>query len=438
MIRKLGTNEYVTWLTARAGSINFVVAASVSGPLEEAILRKALDLLPQRHPLLRARIEVQGDQSVFVIDDVPPLPLRVEVRNSDDHWQYESEKEINQSLPWSVGPLVRVVLLKGAEVSDVLITFHHVIGDATGGMYLMKDLLRLAGQITEGEAPDLKAFPLRPPLEELLPKNARGLNGLMKIAKLILRQLIGSILQHPKKLPKDGDILSEDRHCRIIHCMLSPRETEILTARCREKSTTVHGAICAAIVKAAAKQIDGESRGSRSTAISCMSAVNLRQYLNPPVGEEIGFFISMAVTTHRIGTDTRFWDLAHSVNKEIRKSIESGEPFVFHLLIDRIAPKNITPDNFVRRALKLYPSAILVTNVGHMDMQKRFGFLILEKLHFTVANKAASEIFNAAATTYRDTLVINFTHTEPALSQERATTLAEDTIKILRNVLCPD
>lgn len=436
--RKLGASERIAWLCDQAGCVNFVVVARIASLLDEEILRTALDLLSIRHPMLRTRIEIQGDEPVFVSENVPPIPLRVEVRRSDDHWHTEAEKELEHSLPWPIGPLIRVTLLKSSHVSDVLITFHHAIGDGMSGLYLVRDLLRLAGQISGGISPDIISFPERPPVEDLLPSGAHGLNGLVKTVDLLGKQLKNIIFRHPQKLPIDSNTLLNDRCVRIIHCALSPEETASLVARCRKEDTTVHGALCAALLKAVADQIYSMRSDTKPLTIGCMSAVDLRRFLNPPIGEEVGLYFSMAITAHSVKKDVKFWNLARDARKAVHQSIEDGEPLVFLSLLDRFLAKEAKPEDLISLTSKIYPSAMLVTNLGRVTTPERYGPLILQEIHFAVANKAVAEHFNAAIVTYRDRLIMNFSYVEPALSYECATNLAEQTMKILSSALCSE
>lgn len=430
MNRKLGAGERVTWLTAQAGSVNFVVIARVAGPVNESVVREALNLLSQRHPLLKTRIKVE-DQPEFTSENVPEIPLRVEARRDDEHWQSEAEKEVNQPLPWSTGPLVKVVLLKGTKVNDLLIAFHHVIGDAMSGIYLVRDLLSMAEHIAGGNTPVVQPLPERPPVEDLLPESAHGVDGQVKTASLLGKQLV-NMIQRPKKLPKDGDSSSKDLRARNIYRVLTPEETERFITRCREESTTVHGAICAAVLKAAANQI--HSPDGKPITISCMSMVDLRQFLNPPIGEEVGFYVSAIITVHRFSTDTEFWDLARSAREAVHQSLEKGEPFVSLSLLNKLAPKNITPEGLTRIISRMYPSAVMVTNAGRLDIPEQYGPFALEDLHVAVANTSTPEFFNIALHTYSGKLTMSFFYAEPVVSQTRAAALVEDTMEILQSV----
>lgn len=433
MERELSVNERVIWLCDQAGSENFVTAAHVSGSVDEHVLRTALDMISKRHPAIKNRIELHEGVPVFTSENVSSIPLRVEIRLSDDHWQAEAEIELNTSFPWFTGPFLRVVLLKGENVSDLLVTFFHVIGDGMSSIFFVQDFLSLVGHITEGNVPDMQLLPESPPVEDLLPKAARGLSGLIRIAILLGKQLIDIVIRHPRKLPIDGEVFSRDNHVNIIHCVLSFEETVSLIARCQKESTTVHGALCAAMLKAATSQILSTLQDNKSVVVSLISAVDVRHFLSPPVEREIGFFASTVITSHRIGTDTEFWDLARKTRRAVQRAMKSGEPLVSITLSSKIAPTNTTPEDFVRTSLKFYPAALMITNLGHLDIPERYGPLVLRDIHFVFANRAAPEHFSASVVTYQNRLTVNFTHTEPTLSQSRAASLAEDTMRVLRS-----
>lgn len=55
--RKLGITEKLIYLIDKVCSYNFVMQAQIGGELKENILRQALDLIQERHPLLKMCIQ---------------------------------------------------------------------------------------------------------------------------------------------------------------------------------------------------------------------------------------------------------------------------------------------------------------------------------------------------------------------------------------------
>ena len=65
-------------LIDKACRINFVVHARVRGEINDQIMRRALDAIQDRHPLLGVRIERDGWANVkFSSDDITGVPLTV-------------------------------------------------------------------------------------------------------------------------------------------------------------------------------------------------------------------------------------------------------------------------------------------------------------------------------------------------------------------------
>lgn len=432
MERELSAGERVMWMAHQVGCANCVFTAHVSGDLDERALRTALDLLPLRHSLLGTRIEVRGRTPFFVSENVPPIPLRVILRQSDDDWHAEAERELNDSLMMSQGPLLRAVLIKSDMKSELIITCHHVIADAKSGVNLISELLDLAGQIVEGNpSPKVTALPEHPPVEEILPIHTRGLSGLLKAAAFISRQLSNALIQRPRHLPRDSDAMPQDCRARFVQSLLSAEETEALLVRCREQGTTVQGAVCAAVLKAVAGQIHDMQADDKPLTLTCASAVDLRSVLSRSIKDELGNFVSIAVTAHRVSMETPFWNLARAVKGDLRRAVGRGEPAVSLGLLDKFLPRKIKPADLMKRIAK-FNSPVVATNLGVIDIPERYGPISLQWIHPALSMTAFPESFEVCIATYRNQLGMNFCYSEPALSRVRILKLAGDVTRTLR------
>lgn len=146
-------------------SLSFTVAARVRGPLAPEKFPNALARLCRRHPLIGARLAPHPDGGACVTtEDVPPIPLRVADRKSDDLWLGEVQREIARPFDYRTGPFLRCVLLQGAEVSDLILVCDHLSADGRSSIYALRDLLRLLADDS------LDLDPLPPPMwAELIP-----------------------------------------------------------------------------------------------------------------------------------------------------------------------------------------------------------------------------------------------------------------------------
>ena len=162
MNKKYSDVESVVWLIDRTDCLNAGAVARIGGRIEEMTVRVALNWLQKRHSMLRTRVDVLGGRPPVNPDaeTIPPIPLRVEARMGNEQWETEARCEMDQSLPWTRGPLVSVVLLQSDEVCDIIVTLHSVLGDTASVLYLTRDLLGLLAQVLKGNhVPSLQIYP---------------------------------------------------------------------------------------------------------------------------------------------------------------------------------------------------------------------------------------------------------------------------------------
>ncbi len=127
MYRHLGSGEHFFWLHDQVAPAHFAVTARVVGKFSTDQLKQAIAWVQQRHPLLRMRIV--PDEQPWFIEDSASIPLRIVQRKAEQHWQHEVEQELAEPFNSNQAPLVRVVLVHSTDVSELIVTCHHSIGD---------------------------------------------------------------------------------------------------------------------------------------------------------------------------------------------------------------------------------------------------------------------------------------------------------------------
>ncbi|WP_228994412.1 non-ribosomal peptide synthetase/type I polyketide synthase [Streptomyces sp. DH8] len=140
------------------------VRQTVRGPLDTAVLGRALAALADRHTMLRIRIDgggTAGDGTGPAQYVAPPAALCdwYEVRDLPDRVE-ELEAELrNRSFDLSAEPPVRALLAReSAELSHLVLVVHHAAGDGYSLNVLAGELWTLYTALVRGEEPRLPAL----------------------------------------------------------------------------------------------------------------------------------------------------------------------------------------------------------------------------------------------------------------------------------------
>lgn len=425
VLRALGDFERAFWLMDQTLSVNFVIIARVRGALEPQVLERALALLQARHPLLGARID-GSERASFRVGGVPPIPLREVSRGSEDQWRHEAEQELNTPLPWSQGPLVRAVLVRGEEQNELLLTFHHSAGDGRSGVYAMGDLLTFTASLQAGEPVEPQAVRFPPSIEELIAPRMRGPRGFGRIARFVGSAVL-AFSKRPRQLPsqsREGKVRAV-----LLHGELSPEESERLRARCRQEGATVHGALCGALLRAVAARLDGVEGTSRPRFMCCYSPVDLRDMFQESTAPgAVGYFLGMGLGFHRVDPSAQLWPLAREAGQRLRTQREDGTIVAatqFQSRMQRGWDVEIA-------ARSQPPVTAAVSNLREVDIAGRFGALTLEGLHFCLASHGWGTAPVLTVATHQGRMHLNFTYSVPRVPEEWGRQIFEGALGELR------
>jgi amino acid adenylation domain-containing protein len=147
---------------------NIPNAIRVSGPLDQAALRRALNLLVARHEALRTRLAAADGRPVQLIDPPGPVPLELADLSGLTLPQRQArlreciDTEAVRPFDLAAGPLLRVLLLRLAEAEHVLLAVaHHAVFDGWSAGVFVRDLAALYRGEISGEPPDLADLPVQ-------------------------------------------------------------------------------------------------------------------------------------------------------------------------------------------------------------------------------------------------------------------------------------
>ncbi len=448
MQRLVSDMERAFFLLDRGHAFNGCIILSLRGPLSESLLQAAMRRLEARHPLFRIRVErtrPDDDRQLRLTDEgARPMPLVVVPRHSDSTWQDVAMAELNSRFPVDSDHLNRLIWVRGRTQSELLLVIHHVLADALSAAYAMRDLVSdLALLWRDGELPPVESLPLRPPLPQLLPASTRGLSRIGQMNAFFWKHIAGGLFRRARKLPCEGQVPPEDRRTSLVHRTLGGAALQRLGDGCKRNETTIHAALCSALLLSTLDVAFAEEKQQQKPlTLGCWSAVNLRGELDPPVGEELGLYISQVTTFHRLlrrgQPPPSLWQLAREVKAQLGRTLKNGEQYLTLPMIGLFIPfgKNPGP-RFVRRFDGASPAAIGVTNISRLPVPSAFGPFAIDNFHMVVSPSVVTRVL-AAITTFGDRLNLNLLYAEPLVSRARATAIVDGALGYLADAIAEE
>src|SRR2546426_4223578 len=148
---------------ATSAAYNMVFAFETAAALDEEILRRSLEMMAQRHEILRSSINSVGGiphLQVAEADAVTPVPIRIAVLSVQDAALRESGVPIDLS----VQPFYRVVTIDAASNSGpkggLICTIPHLVFDEASAIVFFDELARVYSDFARGQVPQFDSSPV--------------------------------------------------------------------------------------------------------------------------------------------------------------------------------------------------------------------------------------------------------------------------------------
>jgi hypothetical protein len=356
--RPLGGLEHFFWLIDQHRPVHFAIAAHVEGRTTISGWRAALDAVQGRHPLLSVAIEIVADRGPsFRTITGAAIPLRI-TKAPMSSWRMEVARELATPFNAEQAPLVRAALLHGLTESVLILATHHSIADGLSVAYIVRDILHaLAGKALE----PLPPMPAEEPLVYMSQKRFDNAES----------------TDQPEQ-PHEGRPVT----FRALHhslpaidgLRLSPELTGKLVERARKEQTTVHGALCSALVFAGREL----SHEWITTPVRVLSPFNLRKQIG--VGEDCGVFVWGAGVAIPPGIPADFWEMARFAKSSLAASQSMERVAIEMQGMEQAMRSGIDVPGAAQILAQGFPSELLLTNLGNLPLQFDCGDLKLKAL----------------------------------------------------------
>ena len=361
-IRSLGAFEEIYWLFTQTGPKGFAYAAEIEGRTTVDAWRKAIDRVQQSQPFFSVCIEPnKGGKPYFrYVAGVAGASILMRVLNgaSEHRWETEMAKEVFEPFSGDEAPLVRTVLIHDRDRSIFIIAAHHSISDGMSMTVVLRDRVRALS----GEAID--RYPVLPSQEE-----AFGITGPSPVPSADSEPAPAQAAGPPLVL-REGDTEPPAIESLRFDSDLTAR----LAERARAEGTTVHGAICSAVLQAGRKG----SRTWSEKPVRVFSDINTRKACE--VGDTSAMYFLGGISPIEPGLQVGFWDLARRFIAELAgPRSRDGLKSACQALTD-VASQGLDRASASQFLTHAFAFEVIISNVGKLPFSSHYGALRLRSI----------------------------------------------------------
>lgn len=381
--RTLGAFEKTFWLLDQIDSKDFALAAEVEGKEPVAAWKSAIKHVQQRHPNLSVKIIMdEFKRPVTQHVDSLEIPLRVLEVDNEFKWELEVEKELAIRFNTQKGPLLRVVVIQKPNDTVLILVANHTLADGSSLNYLFRDILSaVTGQKLEALAPQKSNDETLGLPDDITLTDSENIGYAFKII--------------PSVFPKIDSI------------RFSEESTSQILERSRLEQTTVHGAICAAVVIASRKL----RKEWATKKLELISPICTRKALQ--LDDNFG----LNITTHPVYFEPKlsqsFWDVAR-LSKTGLKGTDTLEHVQNYVDSFRKLTFNSTDIQQMINILKeAFNHEIMVTNLVRVKYNTDFGKLKLKAVYGPMVRSGKGKEQTIGAISTNGQLVLTNTSDNP-------------------------
>jgi hypothetical protein len=408
-----------------------VFTIQLFGRLEEGRLRQALARLQGKHPLLRCVIDdgVDSEGPRFVLRDRPaPIPLRVVERKNDEHWESEVRREWVAPFDASRDPLVRMVWLRGSEVSELILIGHHCICDGQSGMTLLRECLSAYDEPEK----DLGAYDALGGIEDVVPAallKDRTFRRRMRWKIRLLRMIF--LWERRKRARSVSPIRSEQMY--FHRWSLDKAASLKLTERCRAEGVTVFAAMSVAFLQAFR-----EVRGTQALR-NLYTMVNARKFM-PLLRRDAMFGMAPGVKLNIKGVPppqemsaSGFWTCAQTIKTDLTRQVDILSRDIYDYLVGMERMHNMYGSLIADTKSATAVRHVTVSNMGRLEFPQRYQSFWVETIYSPLVMISPTPANTVVISSFADRMELAIVSDEQSLPPAHARAIRRCAMDILRD-----
>ncbi|OMC34248.1 hypothetical protein A5742_14080 [Mycolicibacterium fortuitum] len=335
------------------GGMPLYIGTTVTGQVDEAILRLVLDELAGAHPLLRSRVELDaaGARKFVVDNDFRP---RLEVRGGGES---EYLRLVNEVRTWSDG-LFSARLLRENDREQIVLVIHHGIADGRSAFALLGQLWRRYSEhLTGSPSPQPATEYALPPAADVQLAEAVGSDAVADWLATVSEQVTtagpGAV---PAALPQDGAAGPLGRFT-MMRIELDPIETGVIVESARAQGISVNSLFSGAAMVALRSAFDTQG----PLLLNIGHAADVRAQMVPPLpAATVANWASGVGTAMAVDVGADPFELGRSVDTAVRAGLDRRE----HAMV--LLAQQMIGDDPLMAAVLSTPPTLALSNIGRL------------------------------------------------------------------------
>ncbi len=418
------------FLAAPTSHISLVLR--VRGDITKEALRDAVDRMLVTYPQFGVRIKKTQDAILSTTEGAAEVPVKVYERKDEAAWLNALNKEHSIPVYYSKGPLTRFILLKGDEISELILFCHHTICDGRSLELGLREVILNLGDPSR-TPPIMPEVPAHTP--EIFPEHVSG----SRIKSWLMGQ-VNKKWERERAIFDEEDIANlweafwKGSRYRVELVELGEDETERFVQACRNNGVTVNSALIVTFVKARAEELK-----PYEGKVKVITAVDTRERLQVDVHDAVGLYAGGVKHDFDYRDNNPFWDNVRNLHNVIGKHLRDNDVFgpiydqflldqtlidamLFAEIGDLVEPHQSrydkistfvrNPGGLVSKYLKKTVGAaphIVMTNLGRMGIPEEVEGIKIDCAFFTPSSGLKMELALGVATAGgRLTAAINY------------------------------
>ena len=313
--RSLGVVE--TWFAQDLVNVCYVL--EIGGNIDPTHLKTACDALSDR--FLTLRVNYRDDLGFRPLKKYYITPEFIHT-NDDVKWKTIVENEINLDFDKEgESPLWRVTCVFHPKLpTKIIITANHGISDGTSGFLYAKYLMEYMNLSHLGSLGEIQSLPMLPPTEEYIKKS-------VKLEDKRIQSMFDESVKNDQfinirtYIPFEKEEMDDSTRRSFPLFFEGSKESLPLIKSCVRRHNLTIGSLVTAIAFFVIESLVGKN-GEFSIGID----VNYRDRVEPKLGREfIAAFIGIFDIEFSVKKDTKFWEFAKSIHKEMREKVNDHE-----------------------------------------------------------------------------------------------------------------